>query len=622
MIKINTWNVSNAEFITPKLGDTPGESEFITMDVADLTVSPFTYLFLDGANVHDNTIGNSLETVSIFDDKDTGSHYVMSISDGTYKAYIEISKGSIRVQGSDSPISVNNADGIEHRYTISLKETEFVVYFDTKIVASENITLTSTEKQICVGFPEEQTGSALVQFKYIKTAQGAYKYINISDIDFELQIDTASDFSSPNLKTYNKASFTTIPEEIKPWDPVAIMCGKYENGTYDFKGLVQSVTVKLPPKQDGSEYTFYYRVKFGGDLYDSQYSRTYLTHRVKPIEPALIPEETTRPVFLKLTSSDSGYKALVPPQDNAGVILPETLVSDNWTIQLYNASDKNITVYDNLSYEQAPIAPWSIVSYTYSAENNNWSSSIIYKLQTFVLPADITNVVFDAVYNHHLPAYDCVYTKVYNSGNVADVLRGSASEIDMMYSKLYTQSANISNFTATRDEFNARWKSVFGLDYSLFKNSAEMRDTMQQLVLNLRGEMLEKTISYLITCLTGAAPEIIEYKDVEFNVLWSAEDMKALPKDETYYLYDENNPSFEVKPFVLYGGLDQASTWQINIFDPYDIKYNQELITRVLDFLKPVYTYVVINFYNFEGVPYTKRYYYGIDNYLEAEYNK
>ena len=648
MIKINNWNVSNADFITPKLGDEPGINEFIVMDIPDLAVSPFTNLFIDNDQVSSNLIGNSVETVSIFDDRNTASYYKMSIEDGTYRGYIQIFKGSIRVQGNETPVPVLNTDGAEHRYTLTLKGDTLTVYFDAKKIASETISEASQLKQICIGFTEAQTGAALVKFRYIKTTKGAYNYINAADIDFELQVDTSDEFNSPNLKTYTKADFTVIPENGAAWDPVSLMCGKYTGGSYDFLGLVQAATIKLPPKQDGAEYTFYYRVRFLSDLYESDYSRTYLTQRVKPESPEVIPNTvslvakttansvsdtgyllntrevpTGEPVIFEILSEqDHGYKAFIPPVDNAGVVLPDTPVSDNWTVQIYNASDLIIKVYDGLKFEQEPVMPWTVVSYTYSATANNWSSSIMQRPLSFILPADITNTVFDAVYNHHLPAYDDVYTKVYNSGNVADVLRSEASEINEMYAKLYTQSANISNFTADRDDLNSRWKSVFGLDNSLFKNSAEMRDTMQQLVLNLRGEMLEKTILYLISCITGANPEIIEYKDVYFNVLWSEAELKQLPKDQTYYIYDENNPSFDVKPFVLYGGADQAATWQINIYDPYNIKYSQELILRILDFLKPVYTYVVVNFYDFEGVPYTKKYYYGTDNYLESEYNK
>ena len=148
-----------------------------------------------------------------------------------------------------------------------------------------------------------------------------------------------------------------------------------------------------------------------------------------------------------------------------------------------------------------------------------------------------------------------------------------------------------------------------------------MRDCMLCLNSSLPGQMLEKPIEELIYELTGAKPRITEYKDKMFNVLCSDEQQKTLPTTEKFYLYDENNPSFFQKPFVLYGGSAKAFTWQIDVFDPYNLQYNQDMIKKIIDMYKPAHTYVIVNFYNYEGVSYTKHYYYGTDNYLESLYN-
>lgn len=611
MYKINDWTVSNVDYVTPKPNTGPGTSGYVTLDIPDLNTEPTTTLTYP--SLAPSSTGNSAEIVAKFDDNGTGSHLTFLIDDGVSRAGILIRKGFIALLDGSSITAVHNTDSDTHRYTLTLQNGALNVFFDTNPILSTTTTQNPVSTGILVGFPEKQNGSAHVDFKYIKRTKGIYKYIKLEDVDFELHIDSVDTFDSPNHKVYTKTDFVNPPNEPTSWSPVSFVCGNFTKDGYDGRGLVQAVTVKLPPKQDSAQYTFYYKVRFSDATYTSDFTRTYLTTAVKPTEIS----ET-----LALSDTDLGYKALNPTADNLKVTLPETPVTDGWEIQLYNASSYAIKVYDFLGYEQAAVPAYTVYGYKYSASADNWASYVIYKPQNFVLPADITNIVFDAVFNHHLPAYDDVYTKVFNSGNAADLIKGNATAINDIYSSFMQASANIYNFKADRDDMNLRWKNVFGLDNSLFKNAAEMRDAMQNLVLNLKGEMLKRTVEYLIYCITGAIPKITEYKDVDFNVLQSDREIKQLPREQTYYLFDENMPVFDVNPFVLYGGKDQAFTWQVDVYDPYNLQYSQELVKQLIDMIKPVYSYVILNFYSYEGVPYTKKYYYGIDNYLEAAYNK
>lgn len=619
MYRVNDWNVSNVDYLTPKPGDKPGSSDYIVLDIPDLTVTPLSYLYTQHSVVKDSATGNSLEVVTSFDDKNTSTYFEMWIDDGTHRAILRVFKGLLTVVGSSETIAVQNLDNALHRYTITLKNGHLRVFFDTDLVLVADTTENSIEAELGIGFPTAQNGAAVLSFKYLKRASGVYNYFKPKNVDFELLIDYVDTFDSPNLKTYTKASFENIPATPKSWDPVSLVCGNFDGTEYDFNGLIQAVTVHLPQRQDGVSNDFFYKVKFAGNEVTSDYSRTYLT---KAEKPSVLTEETPGSDIVKtLTENDRGYLPLIPPKNNSVLVLPEIPVADGWDVEIYNASEYTLRVFDNLGFEKGTIAPWNIVTYTYIASNRDWTSYTKEQQRQFTLPLNATNIVFDAVFNHHLPAYDDVYTKDFNSGNAADVLRGEASAIDEVFRNVVTDINNLSNFTADRDLMNQRWSNVFGLDKSLFKNSAEMRDAFQCLVANIKGETLEKSLVELIKYLTGARPDIIEYTDVLFNVLWSEEDMKKLQPDQTYYLYDEENPSYTIKPFVLYGGADQAFTWQINIYDPYNLKYNQELIKQIIEMFKPVYSYAIINFYSFEGVPYTKKYYYGIDNYLESEYN-
>lgn len=617
MYKINDWNVTNVEFLTPKPGTTPGSDAFVTLTIPDLSTEPTSYIYSDSTVIASSETGNSFEVVAAFDSKETDSYFEICVDDSSQRAILKVSEGKLGLDATE--VVVENTDKEQHRYTITLKNGLTTVFFDKVMVLQQETTNAAVNPEMAVGFIQTQTGAAELKLRYLKRCKGVYNYLNVEDVDFELLIDSVDTFDSPNLKIYTKNSFDNIKQVPDTWDPVSLICGDFKDDHYQFNGLVQAATVHLPPKQDKKEIPFYYKVRFSGKTYVSDYSQTYLTQRVKPTQ---LSETKTAGVYATLTADDKGYKALSVPVTNGRVVLPETPVSDGWSVQIYNAGTHTIKVVDTLNYAQQEISPHNIVSYIYSAVNNNWTSSIVQKKQSFILPPNITNLVFDAVFNHHIPAYDNVYTKVYNSGNAADILRGEAEQIDTIYAKMTEQYARLSNFTANRDDMNQRWSNVFGLDKSLFKNSADMRDIMQTLVLNVKGEMLSKALSYVISTITGANPEIIEYKDLDFNVLWSAKEIKQLPPSKTYYLYDEEHPSYDVNPFILYGGADKAFSFQINVYDPYNLQYSQELITQIVDMFKPVYSYVILNFYSFEGLPYTKRYFYGTDNYLEAAYNK
>lgn len=638
MYKINDWNVTNIDFLTPKPGSIPGSSDFVTFNIPDLTIAPYSNIYTDYSVIATSEYGNSFEVVAKFDDNKSNTYFEMYIADRTNKDGIHIFNGSISYLDGTNVIPVQNTDSDAHKYTLTLQNGLLRVFFDEQMVLQRKTTNTSINPEMRVGFTKEQTGSAILNLKYVKRAKGVYNYIKPKNIDFELLIDAVDTFDSPNLKTYTKDSFSIIKQNPESWDTVSLVCGDFGEDGYKFNGLVQSATIHLPPKQDGIEIPFYYKVRFNNTEYTSDFSQTYLTNRIKPEQLVLQPKTIslkevpatkttntkaqTQDIYKILSEKDAGYKAYRIQDEGGNIVLPPTPVSDGWSVQIYNAGETKIHIIDALSYEIAEINPKEIVSCTYSTTNNNWNSCVLQKKQKFVLLPNITNIVFDAVYNHHLPAYDEVYTKAFNSGNAADILRGKATQIDDFYASLRTQYANLSNFTANRDDMNQRWSTVFGLDKSLFKNSADMRDIMQTLLLNVRGELLANVLSYVISAITGANPEIIEYKDIDFNVLWSSADIKRLPMNKTYYLYDDEHPSLDVNPFIVYGGADQAFTYQINVFDPYNLTYNQELIKQIIEMFKPVYSYVVVNFYSSEGLPYTKRYYYGTDNYLEAAYNK
>lgn len=652
MLRINNWNITTTEYFTPKVGEAFTESrKFITFDITDLNAAPYSYLWIDDASIKPNHIGNSLEVVAQFDDKNTASYFTILIDDGTNRAGVKISKNAVISLDSTKSYKVSNDDSNTHRYTLTLKEGYFTFSFDTDIVFEYQVDTPTVSPQLLVGFREAQNGAALLNIQYLKYTAGVYRYLKASDVDFELLIDTSSTFDSPNIKKFTKADFDHIPTVLGSWDPVSLMCGHLTEGAYDFRGIVQAVTVRMPPRQDQTAYNFYYKVRFTGDKYYSDFSRTYLVDRIKPRELAVIPDTVslvskTKAQLVKtgeylinapysvdkdedgiiiceiFDESNKGYNAVVPPMDNAVALLPEAPLSDGFYITIYNASDFNLRIYTTNPFEIATVAPWNVHTFVYNAFSNEWRNYIEKKVNTFILPPNITNTVFDAVYNYRIPAYDDVYTKSFGSGVVADITMGKAVAVDEFYKELCKQQNNLSSFAADSDDFNDRWRNVFNLDHSLFKNPAEMRDTFQVMLRNMNGELRKKALENIIGAITGVKPRITEYKDVIFNVLWSNKDLATLPDSKKYYLFDENNPSYTLNPFVLYGDSDQAFTFQIDVYDRYNLQYSQELISNIVSLFKPAYARAIVNYYSVEGVPYTKQYFYGIDNYNQAAYTK
>lgn len=862
MLRINDWYLTTAENITPGLNEKPAEDGYVTINVPDLSTATETQIYNYSNAVADTHTGNTVEVVGRFDDNDTGSYFIILIDDGTHRAGYKIFKN--KITSYDGSVSYSYLQLTENtRYTVTLKDGVCCMLLNTKEVLTYNPTDSSVKIGEVVGL-EKQSGSCELKIKYLKRTEGIYKYIDLTNVDFELQIDSSKTFDSINLHTYTKSDFigkrstlriagieeplditnlvskdvldvgdrlgdvasfvtyyldglgkkyavfaldakyrtsgilwknadvplldvpalywnvnygdplnyaatvsatevtdymfnsadvdastypaafysrypnglefvstinnvaikpslanpyelvkiaknvnildasdTSIAEfpeyaltilnwrwpgtygdcwscyrgfggefsnsqinvigyddsdeqysegiatpymyprsvipvleipvellstedtgELKPFDPVSIVCGNFTADGYDLNGLVTAATVHMPPKQP-EDLRYYARVRFIGDEVESDYSACYLDVAQKPEE--LTGSSDTffeKTIIKRLVNTDEGYVPVKSLIEDGVLVLPETPLADNWTATIYNGGIYTVFVYDFKRNYIHNIEPNTIYNFTYNASTTQWSSSKKESQLDFIVPMDISELVFDVVFHKHIPAYDDVYTKTNDSGFVADFVRSEAHDISEIYALLFKQINNISSRKAERDAFVDRWKQIFKLDNTLFKNIAEMRDTTQVLISKLNRNTLKDTISNVIYTITGAKPRIIEYKDAIFNILRSDNELKQIPLDSQYYLFDENMPSVVGKPFVLYGGATQQFTWQIDCFDLYGLEYSQELIRQVIDLIKPAYTYVVINFHTFEGVKQIKTYYYGIDNYIEAAYNK
>lgn len=653
--KLNDWSLSDVTNVTPKIGDEIGSSEYVIFDVPDLSVSPFTYIYQDASSTDK---GNSVEIVADLSEVDSDTYLAMYIDDGTNRQGIKIYRNEVKLLDGSSLTTVENPSGEFHRYTITMKEGVFTFAFDKIEVQTENpIPVQQSQgRKLVIGFPESQSGSCKVKFKYIKYAEGVYKYVVLENTDFELQLDSAPTFNTVNLHTYTKSSFDTIPTDPKAWDPLNIVRGNYiaDTDSYDGHGLVTAATIKLPQKPDMEMPTFFYRVRFIGDC-TSDYSAVYFNNRSDVYEFSQADQayytqdnidinELPGYVFifdasadrrgddkgLFYTLDDHGFHQILALTDLAQIHLPasrdengEIIIPDNWKITFRSVGERPFTVYSGENAELFKVTEGQVVTMQFDTATGEWITYVEQDPTQFKIHPDVTNEVFKAVYGYHLPAdQDDVYTKSYDTGNAATILRAESRELGKVFSEDMDDSSRTGIFKAPNDLFTERWGNIFQFDKSLFKNQAEMRDILQTLVLNMHGEMLHDNMETVIEAVTGAKPTIIQYKDKVFNTLWSSADIKKLPDSQRYYLYDGEHPSFSVNPFILYGGNDKAYTFQINIYDPYDLQYDRDMVQRIIQLFKPGWTKAVTVFYDAEGHQYQKKYYYGIDNYGEAAYNK
>lgn len=678
--RLNDWWLTNPDYVTPKKGDEVGveiveiegeeqkvERKYVTFDVPDLSVEPFTYIYR-GASSADK--GNSVEVVADLSEVDSTENYLaVYIDDGTYRQGIKIYKGKVVLLDGSDQKTVENAAATAHRYTLSMLDGKFVCYFDKKkIFTPEEVPASSGESRLVVGFPESQSGSFKAKFEYIKYAEGVYTYVNLEDVDFEFQLDSAPTFDTVNLKTYNRASFIKTPpnyddetaeeREIREkneemyedlpnaWDPVEHVCGSYVNGEYDHKGIVNSISIALPQKPDMALPAFYYRVKIAGEGYNSPYSQTYFSSLTTPeifphtadvyyeqagqfpvpLEGYIFVYDVTDGVAgierISYTQDDAGMHRLYSTAEGAVIVLPPIPVSDNWKISLCNVGDYTINVQSALGDQLLHVEPKQVVSYEFDTADYKWYSFIEHDIAFFNLRPDISSAIFKSVYTSHIPSYDYVYTKDYNSGNIATIVRAEASEVAKLFTQQQNQSDMLSIYKADNDDFTERWKNIFNLSESLFKNKAEMRDTFQVLVGNSLEQMRAASIERVLMAVTGAKPDIIELKDVIFNIIWSAHDLKEQPHSRKFSLCDKDYPSYYVNPFIVYDKQDQHHTWQVKVYDPYNLQYSQDLIKQIIQLYKPGWTHVIVDFYNAEGEKIQKKYVYWYDNYLKSSYNK
>ena len=434
-----------------------------------------------------------------------------------------------------------------------------------------------------------------VHIKHLKESKKCVRYFPPDTVDFILEIDDVDTFDSPNKKTYTKESFVAIPEDKNPWDPVELICGSKDSGTYDLTGLVYAATIQMPERQPGQSYSFYYRVRFKSPQYKSDFAHSYLIYRVKSLQ-----------------------------LDDEIVVLPEN-PADGADYTITNTGSIPLFVY-RFPYEQGirlpDIPKYSTVRYTYDKATDNWLVEILYKQAKFLLPYDISKPVFEAVFQKTLPYDGEVYTTDFDSGEAANIINAKAHAEDNFMQYVTEQRRNLSVSGSDIVTGNQRWETVFDLDESLFRNTAEERHAFQCMVENLKGQTMYKTIYNLVYDLTGCAPRITEYKDKIFNVIYSHADSLQKPLSELYYLADDENVSIVANPIILYDQKDRMPTWQIDVYDRYDTQYNREVIKKVIDMYKPAYTKVVLNFYDKDGVLIEERYTYGYANYLRSVFNK
>ena len=196
-----------------------------------------------------NTIGNTVEARIKLVSGGTDNDVCIVLDDGTYTETLIITPTYVYLLNADLKYTMDSTDDY-HSYTLILKDAKLELFVDKVLRISTTASVAGTSNRLSFG-NIGTTGTTISNWHSIKYVSGTKYQIDLTKVDFELQVDSETTFSSVNLKTYS-----------------------FNIGTLDEQkdGVVHAFTVAIPPRQELSAYTFYWRVRVNSTSYLSPYT--------------------------------------------------------------------------------------------------------------------------------------------------------------------------------------------------------------------------------------------------------------------------------------------------------------------------------------------------------------
>lgn len=199
------------------------------------------------ANATGNTVEARIKLMSGGVDDDVR----IIVDDGTFTETLIITPTYVYLLNADLKYTMSTTDDY-HSYTLILKDTTLELLVDTALRISTTASTVGASNRLSFGHIGT-IGTSVSNWHSIKYVSGTKYKIDLTKVDFELQVDSETTFSSVNLKTYS-FNINTLDEQKA--------------------GIVYAFTVAIPPRQELSAYTFYWRVRVNSAAYSSPYAAT------------------------------------------------------------------------------------------------------------------------------------------------------------------------------------------------------------------------------------------------------------------------------------------------------------------------------------------------------------
>lgn len=497
---------------------------------AETEVNTDTY-FYNVINIYPNSIGNTFAArVAV----DTDTPIEMAIEDGTYNLSLMISEAGVTIEGESITL-----DGTQfHDYWLCMKGDSARLYIDNQLKWSGVPSSETTEMMNHIGFKNYISGESTIYIQILRCTYGEKHPIDFDNLTFEVQVDTEDTFDSVNLRTYYNVGDK-------------VYCRQDESVVSEAHGTKRARSFKIPliPRQPDMPYFFFYRVRVLGP--DNQASDWAYYLFDQPDNPFIF---ATKLIL-------STIKDAIP---NLVVFCEENRSSYKFIKGVLPSYDGENDIYDEISNGY-----WHKVSNSY-----------------FMLDPDLTDVIWQHMYEERL-AGDSVYSRYNKSGNVSTILEADAIMIDEVRTKLLQAIRNSRIQSASDEVLESNFGKKYNLSKEYFDNLLEYRYALLtiQNAFCFPGEY--KKMEDIFETITGVKPQIFECKNSVGWVIWNDADMFYAPDDEKFVLMDDTTLYPSYKEAVLYSDNELAFGFDIDIYNPYDMKLPEKMVKEIIINFKP-----------------------------------
>lgn len=530
---------------------------------AETEVNTDTY-FYNVINNFPNSIGNTFSArVAV----ETDTPIEMAIEDGTYNLPLMISESGVTVEGISIEVDATQF----HDYWLCLKGTEARLYIDNQLKWKGTPSLTTSDQMNHIGFKNYVSGESTLYIKMLRCTYGSKHPIDFDNLQFEVQVDTIDTFDSVNLRTYYNVGDK-------------VYCRQDNNVESEAHGTKRARSFRIPllPRQPDMPYFFFYRVRVLGDGGEASDWAYYMF------------DQPDNPFLFATKSLLHNVRGALP---NLVVFCEENRASYIFVKGTRQEYDDEDYIYDELSEGY-----WKKVNNSY-----------------FMLDPDLTDIAWQHMYDERLPGEN-VYSRYNKSGNVSTILEADAMMIDAIRTKLMQAIRNSCIQLASDDVLESNFGKKYNLSKEYFDNLLEYRYALLtiQNAYCFPGEY--KWMEDIFETITGVKPRIFEYKDSSGWVIWDDVDMFYASDDEKFILMDDSTIYPVYNEAVLYSEEELAFGFDIDIFNPYDMKLPEKMVKEIVYGFKPAASSANIIMHDADGREYQYPGYYGFAHYAYGLY--